>query len=311
MSGTGTALADGYVPRISSEPIAPSRGADLRIGGHVSIRGKPVEVITAMHEAGFRCLQIHPSSPRQWRTPENHEGQRELIRETCLETGLDLYLHAIYLLNFASEDDAIYESSIRSLSWDMRAAAELGAIAVVFHVGSHRGRGFANSLSRVLPALDTVLGQSPAGPSLLLENSAGAGDCIGGRFSDLGDIIDGLGRPEQLGICLDTAHAFAIGHDLRTPTGMGQLVEDIDSTVGLGRLRLVHVNDSKAELGAGRDRHENIGSGLIGIAGFANLLAVPEVRRLDLVMETPNQERRVAEMAALRRACDSVALAAA
>jgi deoxyribonuclease-4 len=224
---------------------------------------------------------------------------------------MELYLHAIYLLNLATHEESIRDASVASLVWNMTAAAELGARAVVFHVGSHRGQGFEASLPGIVGALETVLSRIPDRPSLLLESSAGAGDCVGGSFEQLGRIVDALGRPERIGICLDTAHAFAAGYDLRTAGAVGELVDTIERAAGFELLRLVHVNDSQSELGSRRDRHANIGTGHIGLEGFANLLAVPQLRRLPLILETPNLHRRIDEMRSLRDAAETTVAFAA
>ncbi len=142
----------------------------------------------------------------------------------------------------------------------------------------------------------------PGSPPLVLENSAGAGGNIGGDLAELGAIIRDCGSPRQLGICIDTAHAFAAGHDLTNRSGVDEMLAAIDRAVGFPRLSLIHVNDSKVEAGGRRDRHQNIGEGHIGREGFANLLSIPEINRLPLILETPNLEKRVGEMNLLREA---------
>lgn len=285
--------------------------ASLNVGGHVSLGSKPANVISAMHGDGFDSLQIHAASPRQWRIPSTKEDREASIRAACTEKGMSLYLHAIYLLNFASADEQIYESSIRSLSWTLHTASRLDAQAVVFHMGSHRGLGFPHVLTRVVSGLERVLQDAPDGPLLLLENSAGAGDCIGSHFDELGEIITSLGKPEGVGVCLDTAHAFAVGYDIRTELAVTEMLTGIDRDLGLERLKLIHVNDSKTELASQRDRHENIGEGRIGLEGFHTFLSFPEIRCRPLVLETPNPERRVGELRLLRNTSEGLGRAAA
>lgn len=268
----------------------------LTIGGHVPLGRKPRETLDSMRELGFACLQIHAASPRTWRIPAKPDRALFDLRDACAAARMDIYLHGIYLINLASEQESIYEASIRSLSWNLQTGAKLGAKALVFHVGSHLGRGLDKSRPHIAAAIERILSAAPSGPPLLIENSAGAGACIGGNFQDLGRIMADAGRPPNLGICVDTAHAFAMGHDPRTPDGVASLLEAIDDSVGLSRLKLMHLNDSKVDAGAARDRHENIGRGFIGETGFRNLLASPVIRRLPLILETPNLERRPEEL---------------
>ena len=277
------------------------RGGEPCFGGHVSVGKNPAETIQRMKAQGFRCLQIHASSPRTWRVPADCQDRFGAIREACRDADMALFLHAIYLINLASEDENIAEGSCRMLAWSMSAAAELGAQAVTFHVGSHLGRGFDAVRESVATGVRSVLDNSPTGPVLLLENSAGAGGCIGGSLQELAAIYGDVGRPDNLGICLDTAHAFAAGYDLRTPDGMEVVLEEIDRYLGLDALRAVHLNDSKTDLYSGRDRHENIGAGFIGLNGFANLLDRPEIRSRPLILETPNLESREEELLTLNR----------
>jgi deoxyribonuclease-4 len=137
---------------------------------------------------------------------------------------------------------------------------------------------------------------------LLIENSAGGGGCVGADIAEIGSVLQGLGYPASLGMCLDTAHAFAAGYDLRSAEQVDELLASIDQSMSIARLRLMHLNDSKLHLGSGRDRHENIGGGYIGLTGFANILTRPDVRRLPLILETPRQERRLEELGLLKQA---------
>jgi len=219
----------------------------------------------------------------------------------CDESGLDLYLHALYLINLASSDDTIWENSIKTLVWNMKAAKELRAKAVTFHVGSHLGSGFASVRPRIRTAIERVLAECPVEPLLLLENSAGAGGCVGGSMEELGTIVVDAGMPPNLGVCLDTAHAFAMGCDLRSSNAVDDLIRSIDAYVGIERLRLIHLNDSQTELGSRKDRHENIGSGFIGREGFSVLLRNPTIVRLPLILETPNIARRSEEFKMLQK----------
>jgi deoxyribonuclease-4 len=279
----------------TDSPVSPPR-----IGGHVSLGPKPEVTLDTLVTLGFGGLQIHASSPRTWHMPSRAEEVWKGLGEHCAGRDLHLFLHAVYLINLASSDDRTYNSSIGSLCWLMRTASALSARAVVVHVGSHGGRGLPSVRARIADALTAVLAESPAGPSLLLENSAGGGGNIGTSFGELHTIIQDVGSPSTLGVCLDTAHAHAVGHDFKNPEAVEALIEEIDGTVGIDRLRLMHVNDSKAELGTGRDRHDNIGAGQIGREGFTNLFRYEPLRLLPLILETPNPALRPTDLEVLR-----------
>ena len=174
---------------------------------------------------------------------------------------------------------------------------------MVLHVGSHTGRGFDAVRTQIAEAISRVLDGSPASPCLVLENSAGGGGRIGTDFAEMRAIMRDLGDPPNLAVCVDTAHAFAAGYDLRQESGVDSLLGDLDDGPGLGSLAVLHVNDSKSDLGTHSDRHENIGAGRIGTEGFVKLLSRKEVGGLPLVLETPNLEKRMDDMAAIRAAC--------
>lgn len=274
------------------------------LGGHVSLGNKPEQALSKLRQQGYRNIQIHASSPRTWHTPHKDPTEQHSLAVLRVAHGIDpLFLHAVYLINLASDDERIYEASIRSLTWVMNAAGFLRAAGVVVHTGSHTGRGFASVRTRVAAALTRVLENSPAPPSLILENSAGGGGSIGSGFDEMRAMISDLGTPPCLEICLDTAHAYAAGYDLRVASGVERLLQDIDAGPGLDRLALLHLNDSKADLASHVDRHENIGKGQIGHEGFANLLSRNEIAGRPLVLETPNPDQRTEDMAAIRAVC--------
>jgi len=253
-----------------------------------------------MRREGFTAAQIFGSSPRTWRVPARDEVDVQPLRDAAKQHGIDtLVLHAIYLINLASADDQIYEASVRSLIWTMTVAKWLGAVGVVTHMGSHLGSGFGSVRGRVDAALDRALSCSPLGPLLMLENTAGAGGNIGADFEEMRQVIEDLARPEPLRVCIDTAHAFAAGYDLRSPEGTDRLIDDLDRGPGRERLAMLHLNDSKCELGSRRDRHENIGFGHIGQEGFVNLMERAAIAGLPLILETPDPRRRPEDLRAV------------
>ncbi|MDB5063618.1 MAG: deoxyribonuclease, partial [Chloroflexi bacterium] len=226
--------------------------------------------------------------PQTWRSLVIDEATAEAYREKAAAARLGgHWFHAVYLINLATSDEVLLKRSIGSLVHYMDLAARLGADGVVFHPGSHRGAGFEPVLPTIGAALREVLERTSSPARLLVENSAGQGGCVGCRFEELGAILDAGGDDPRLGVCLDTCHAFASGYDLSTAEGVEAALAEFQSTVGFDRLRLVHANDSRVELGANRDRHANIGEGFIGTAGFGLMLGDPRLGSVPWVLEVP------------------------
>ena len=262
----------------------------MLIGGHVSTRGGIDKAVDVALSIGAEVIQTHPSQPQTWRPLTIDEATAERLREKAAAARLaGHWFHAVYLINLATADEVLLKRSICSLVHYMDLAARLGADGVVFHPGSHRGAGFEPMLPTIGSALREVLGRTDSPARLLVENSAGQGGCVGCRFEEIGAILDVAGDDPRLGVCLDTCHSFANGYDIRTPAGVRSTIDEFESAVGFDRLVLVHANDSREELGANRDRHANIGEGLIGTAGFGMLLADPRLRRVPWVLEVPGE----------------------
>lgn len=238
---------------------------------------------------GADAVQLFVQSPRTWRFPEHDPADLEAFRSKRAEAGIPALVHALYLVNLAAPDDAIYSKSVDTMRSTVDAACAIEADAVVFHVGSHLGAGFETGLERVVPALEQVLDRTNERTWLLVENSAGAGGTIGRSIEELAAIIDALGRHERLGLCLDSCHLFVSGVDVTDPAVINALLEDVDARIGLDRLRALHANDAKAPLGSNRDRHDNIGEGLIG-EGLGVFLAHPKVQDLPAVLEVPGAD---------------------
>lgn len=264
----------------------------MRIGGHVSITGGLTKAVERQLAIGGDCGQIFFSGPGAWRASSPTDKEIGAFQEATRVGNVTPWLvHAIYLINLASEDERIWQASIQSLQSYRAIGARTGALGIVVHTGSHRGTGLDAVLPRVISALEAVLAAQEGGPPLLLEVCAGQGGTIGGRFEELGTIIRAMGSPPQLGVCFDTCHVFAAGYDVSTAEGVTQTLEAFDTTIGIERLIAVHANDSAFPLGRHRDRHANIGEGHIGEQGFAELLAQPALRSLPWVLETPGVER--------------------
>jgi deoxyribonuclease-4 len=264
----------------------------MHIGAHLSSSGGIHTAVDRAEAIGAESLQVFTQSPRTWRPTDHDPANLAKFRERREEAGLQGVLcHALYLCNFAANDDAIYEKSVIALSTTMQVACAIEADAVVFHVGSHLGAGFDKGLERVLPALDLVLGLCNDTTWLLMENSAGAGGTIGRSVEELATIYERLDRHPRLGVCLDSCHLYVSGVDVTDRTTLDALLDELDDAIGLDRLRALHVNDSAGALGSNRDRHANVGDGLLG-EQLGVFLAHPRLQGLPAVLETEGKEKK-------------------
>ncbi|MFB8270900.1 deoxyribonuclease IV [Streptomyces sp. NPDC055955] len=261
------------------------------VGGHVPVAGGLASVgLSYARELGAETVQVFVANPRGWATPPGNPKQDEAFRAACAAEDIPAYVHAPYLINFGSHTEATVDKSVESLRHSLRRAREIGALGVVVHTGSATGgRGrevaLAQVRERMLPLLDELTHDDD--PYLLLESTAGQGSSLCSRTWDFGPYFDALDAHPKLGVCLDTCHIFAAGHDLTGPAGMNRTLDLLVDTVGEGRLRLIHANDSKDVAGAHKDRHENIGSGHIGAEPFRALMAHPATENVPLIIETP------------------------
>lgn len=274
----------------------------MQIGAHVSSSGGIHTAIDRAVGIGAESLQLFTQSPRMWR-PTNHDPATfEQFRERRAETGMGGVLcHALYLCNLAAPDDAIYEKSVAAMRNTMEVGCAIGADAVVFHVGSHLGAGFEAGLERVLPAMEQVLELSNDTTWLLMENSAGTGGTIGRSVDELATIFERLDRHPHLGVCLDSCHLYASGVDVTDPVALDACLDSLDASMGLDRLRALHVNDSATPLGSNRDRHANMLEGLLG-EKLGVFLGHPRLQGLPAVLETAGPEQRGPDAAEVRKA---------
>ena len=264
----------------------------MLIGAHISSAGGIDKAVDRAVAIDAESLQIFTQSPRTWR-PTNHDpASFDRFREKRTEAGIGGVLcHALYLCNLASPDDTVYEKSVAALRNTMEVACGIGADGVVFHVGSHLGSGFEAGLERVVPALEQVLELCSDETWLLMENSAGAGGTIGRSVDELARIWERLDRHPKLGICLDSCHLWVSGVDVTDPAALDACLDELDSAVGLDRLRALHVNDAAAPLGSNRDRHANILEGELG-ERLGVFLSNPRLQGLPAVLETAGPENR-------------------
>ncbi|MFD6425523.1 deoxyribonuclease IV [Streptomyces sp. NPDC060198] len=275
------------------------------VGGHVPVAGGLVKTgIAYADELAAETVQVFVANPRGWATPAGKPDQDELFRKECAARDMPVYVHAPYLINFGSHTEATVEKSVESLRHSLRRAREIGALGVVVHTGSATGgrpreQALAQVRDHMLPLLDELTRDDD--PDLLLESTAGQGFSLCSRTWDFGPYFEALDSHPKLGVCLDTCHIYAAGHDLAGPSGMRQTLDLLVETVGEGRLKLIHANDSKDVAGAHKDRHENIGAGHIGAEPFRELFAHPATAGVPLVIETPGgKEGHTADVARLK-----------
>jgi deoxyribonuclease-4 len=259
----------------------------VEFGAHVSSSGGIDKAIERVVAIGGDCVQVFTQSPRMWRPTDHKPESIERFKARRSEAGIGgVVCHAIYLCNLAAPDDAIYEKSIQAMRSTVDAACAIEADGVIFHVGSHLGAGFEAGLERTCAALGRILERCTGDTWLLMENSAGAGGTIGRSPEELHLLLERLERHPRLGICFDSCHLYASGYDVTDPQAVDSLVSDLDACVGLDRLRALHINDSAAPLGSNRDRHANIGEGLMG-EGLGAFLAHPAFQHLAAYLEVP------------------------
>src|SRR3954466_9202205 len=274
----------------------------MYIGAHLSSSGGIHTAVDRAEAIGAESLQVFTQSPRTWR-PTNHDPATfDTFRERREAVGLQGVLcHALYLCNFAATDDAIYEKSVTALRTTVQVACAIGADAVVFHVGSHLGAGFDKGLEKVLPAVEQVLELCDDTTWLLMENSAGAGGTIGRSVEELATIYERLDRHPRLGLCLDSCHLYVSGIDVTNAATLDTLLDEVDSSIGLDRLRALHVNDSAGPLGSNRDRHANVGEGLLG-EKLGVFLGNKRLQGLPGVLEVAGPENRGPDANEVRKA---------
>jgi deoxyribonuclease-4 len=259
------------------------------IGAHVSASGGLDKALERMQEIGADAAQIFVQSPRTWR-PTNHKPETiERFKSERSRLGAPVFVHALYLVNLASENDEQYRKSIETMCITLDVACRIEAGGVIFHIGSHHGAGFDGALERVAKAMEEILEHTGEKTWLLMENSAGAGGTIGRSLEELAALYERLGRHKRLGLCLDSCHLYVSGWDVTDRAELDRLVAELERLIGLERLRALHVNDAKAPLGSNRDRHENIGQGVMG-EKLGVFLSHPAFAELPALLETPGPD---------------------
>jgi len=259
----------------------------MKFGLHVSIAGGIDKAPLRAYKLGCECFQIFSRSPRGGDPPPIERDIVDNFLNQCSIYGINnWYIHAPYFVNLASEDENIGNSSINIISEELQRAKILNARYIIMHLGSSKRPNKYVGINKTAERLKQIFDQSKSHSGLLLENSAGQGASIGATFEELATIIDYIKNPE-VGICLDTAHLFAAGYDIRSKHKLDSVINQFSKIVGMEKLKLLHGNDSKINLGEKKDRHEHIGEGKIGINGFRAIVNHPLLSKLNLIAETP------------------------
>lgn len=266
--------------------------AQVKVGVHVSIAGSLDLTVDRAKDAGCDVFQMFSRNPRGWGFKPLTDDDCTLFRKKIATTGIIPVDHMPYLPNLASPKTEIWDKSVQTLQAELDRCGRLEIPYLVTHLGHHLGDGIAGGRGRVIKAVNMALDASDTNVILLLENTAGEKNSVGSSFEQIQGIISGIERSNRIGICFDTCHAFAAGYELRTETGLAATLAQLDETVGIGRLKVIHANDTKGDLGSGLDRHEHIGMGFIGEDGFRCILHNPVFNRLPLICETPVDDRR-------------------
>lgn len=258
------------------------------LGAHESVAGGLYRAFERIEKVGGEALQIFTRNQRQWNPAPLKVEEINLFKKAHEESGyIPVASHASYLANLATSKDELLEKSINSLVLEFDRCHQLGIPHVVMHPGSHGGDGVEVGLSRFVAGLDRAFEISGSEVALLLETTAGQGTGLGSRFEEIAYIIEHSKFPDLLGVCVDTCHIFAAGYELRTVAGYEETMMAMDENFGSDRVKFFHLNDSKKGLGSKVDRHEHIGKGEIGLAGFRNVLADDRFKGLPMTLETP------------------------
>ena len=268
-----------------------------RLGAHMSVAGGFEKAIERGLKVGCQTVQIFTKSNNQWAAAAITTEQAERFKTTAQNSGIHpIFAHDAYLINVGSPDSQMGQRSRAALKTELERATELGLSFLVMHPGSHMGAGEDEGVKRIGESVSWALEKTAdSSVKILYEIAAGQGTAIGHRFEHLAALLRFTRPAQRVGVCLDTCHLFAAGYDIRNPTVYAKTMADFDRIVGLKQVQAIHLNDSKKELGARVDRHEHIGQGYIGLEGFRCLLNDPRLKGIPMVLETPKDEKTMAE----------------
>jgi len=261
----------------------------MLLGVHVSISGHIYEAITRAQDLGCNTVQIFSRDPRQWRKSKLEAKDIAEFRKRREKSNISpVFVHIPYLINLASPYNILYNSSVKAYIEDIRESEALGVEYIVTHMGSHKKSGELKGIKRITQALNKILDKTAKSPvCILLENTSGSGSWLGYKFEHQRLIINGIEDKKRIGVCFDTCHAYVAGYDLASAEGYNATIAELDELVGLKRLKLIHLNDTKDKLASHRDRHEHIGKGRIGLEGFRRMVCDPRLKDVAFILETP------------------------
>ncbi|RKY30829.1 MAG: endonuclease [Candidatus Omnitrophota bacterium] len=261
----------------------------MLLGVHVSSEGKIYQALDRAKLLGCNTMQIFSRNPQRWRDNYLDPKDIEEFNRRQKNSGIKpFFIHIPYLINLASPNPKLYAASIEAYIEDILEAHTLKADYIVTHMGSHRETTEEAGIKRLIDALNTIIDKTKkTRVGILLENTAGSGSWLGYKFSHHKEIIAGIKHKEKIGLCLDTAHAYLAGYDIATEKGLKILLDEIEELVGIGLIKLIHLNDAKNKLGSHHDRHDNIGQGKIGPQGLGRVINHPRLRDLPFILETP------------------------
>jgi deoxyribonuclease-4 len=263
----------------------------MRFGFHISIAGGFSRIVERAKARGCETIQFFSRNPRGWKYSPLNKKEVEAFRSSVQSSALfPIFLHMPYLPNIASFKSKFYKRSIHSIATDLQRAEQLGALYLIIHIGHRMESSEDQAIDAVSQGIDQAFERVKNPVILLVENTAGQGTEIGYAFDQIKKIIEGVHDHQRMGVCLDTAHTFEAGYDLSNQDGIERTLEKFDQTIGLKRLHLLHLNDSKTPLGSRKDRHWHIGEGYIGLEGFRNLINHPLLKHLPGIMETPRKD---------------------
>jgi len=271
-----------------------SRFSGVQIGAHVSISGSIANAITNASKRECSAFQVFTSNPRGWHAKDLTDDGITNYKNNLSQSNIDrlaTVAHMPYLPNLSSPEISVYEKSIHTMIREVERCDKLGIPYLVTHLGSHKGTGEDKGIQRLVGAL-TEVAKTNKDVTILLENTAGQKNSVGSDFTQLAEIFFSLKPAPRFGICIDTCHAFAAGYDLRNEKNVKDVFEKFDSEIGLKHIKIIHLNDSKGELGCHLDRHEHIGLGHIGEAGLSQVVKLANKNKIPIILETPIDERR-------------------
>jgi len=276
----------------------------MKLGVHVSIAGHIYEAVDRAAALGCNAFQIFSRNPSGWEALELDPADVEEFRKRRKAKGISpVVVHIPYLINMCSPDDSLWRKSVDAYIEDIKRADMIGADYFVTHLGSPKEKGRDYGIARFSKGLNEAIAKAKPELTILLENTAGGGDSIGSKFEDIEEIIGSVKDTNKVGVCLDTAHTFEAGFDLKSKPGLEKLIKYIDSTAGLDKIKVIHFNDSMSEMGSHNDRHWHIGKGKIGAEGMKRIVNHPKLRDCAFILETPKETEKSdkANLAAVRK----------